>query len=485
MNNKKSKRPSPGTGYDLIEKESHLLATMSRLAFARHLHNLYPMKSVKGWEMATQRWQKGNSVVNPEVVASPTTRMYSTDAYYYNTDEDLYFTFLRAADQVVKIEGDVHRQMKADYSNMATDALTINEMCRKYAMPRPWLEEYRKRHGWTHDMSPFTDEEFAEKDTDEMVKDLIHWRKKELFEKFEQARWKDLEKDASKWRNLNDHLLEEFLNLIPDAPEAPNRIELTDGEKPYALVVSATDFHWGKYGWVDEVGETYDFDEAKSRLMDRTQDLVSRLPYQPEKIIMGTGSDWFHVDNDLGTTTKGTPQDMCGTPAQILKSGCELAVEHIELLRQVAPVEIYNMAGNHDRMSALALIMYLDAYYRNADDVSVVVSPYPRQYMTYGNNLIGLTHGDKAMQKLPALMANEAKTEWGVTDHHYWFHGHLHHQTVKESAGTLIIQLASLAGHDRYHARAGYTMSKAGLSGYMIDKEEGLICSLFSPVEGH
>ena len=206
MNNKKSKRPSPGTGYDLIEKESHLLATMSRLAFARHLHNLYPVKSVKGWEMATSRWQKGNSAINPQVVAAPTTRMYSTDAYYYNQEEDIYFTFLRAADQVVKIEGDVHRQMKADYSNMATDALTINEMCRKYAMPRPWLEEYRKRHGWTHDMSPFTDEEFAEKDTDEMVKDLIHWKKKELFEKYEQARWKDLEKDATKWRNLNDHL---------------------------------------------------------------------------------------------------------------------------------------------------------------------------------------------------------------------------------------------------------------------------------------
>jgi hypothetical protein len=45
--------------------------------------------------------------------------------------------------------------------------------------------------------------------------------------------------------------------------------------------------------------------------------------------------------------------------------------------------------------------------------------------------------------------------------------------------------MPSLAGHDRYHARQGYTMSKAGLAAYMIDKQKGLICSLFAPVEGH
>jgi hypothetical protein len=46
----------------------------------------------------------------------------------------------------------------------------------------------------------------------------------------------------------------------------------------------------------------------------------------------------------------------------------------------------------------------------------------------------------------------------------------------------LIIQLPSLAGEDRYHSRNGYVMAKAGLSAYIIDKEEGLIGSLFAPV---
>ena len=35
----------------------------------------------------------------------------------------------------------------------------------------------------------------------------------------------------------------------------------------YSLL-TPTDFHWGKY-WVDEVGEQYNFQEAKKRLMEK------------------------------------------------------------------------------------------------------------------------------------------------------------------------------------------------------------------------
>jgi hypothetical protein len=251
----------------------------------------------------------------------------------------------------------------------------------------------------------------------------------------------------------------------------------------YALVISPTDFHWGKYGWVDEVGETYNFDEARKRLMEKTQELICRLPSRPEKIILATGSDWFHVDNDAGTTTKGTPQDMCGSPAEILMTGCQMAREHIELLRQVAPVEVVFMPGNHDRMSAIALMMYLSAAYENTQDCKIIVSPSTRQYVRYGNNLMGFIHGDGA-RNLVELMSNEKRELWGECQHHTWFHGHLHHRQVVEKGGCLIVQLPSLAGHDRYHARQGYTTSVAGLSAHFIDKEKGLVGTLFAPVEG-
>ncbi len=39
-----------------------------------------------------------------------------------------------------------------------------------------------------------------------------------------------------------------------------------------------------------------------------------------------------------------------------------------------------------------------------------------------------------------------------------------------------------LAAHDRYHYREGYTCARAGLAAHIIDKQLGLIGSLFSPV---
>ena len=86
---------------------------------------------------------------------------YVTDkAYYYNSETDVYVTFLRSAGgKPVTISGDTHRAMKEAYSSMVGDGATINEMTRAFQFPRAWFDEYRRLHGWTHDMDPFPDEE--------------------------------------------------------------------------------------------------------------------------------------------------------------------------------------------------------------------------------------------------------------------------------------------------------------------------------------
>ena len=118
-------------------------------------------------------------------------------------------------------------------------------------------------------------------------------------------------------------------------------------------------------------------------MISKTQNFIGRLPGQPEKIIVPTGSYWFHIDTDFATTTKGTPQDFAGSPGQIMMSGCEMAREHIEMLRAVAPVQVVFMPGNHYRMSSLALMMYLSAVYEQAEDVEVVINAGTLQYVVW------------------------------------------------------------------------------------------------------
>ena len=458
----------------------------SAAAFARELNSIYPDRSLSSWNTAIWRYKKFYSIEDrPEQPVEEGGEDYVFEqAYFYSPEKDCYITFLRTAGQNIMVPGDTHREMKEAYSNMVGDAASMNQIARRFNIPRNWFDEYKRIHGWTHDMDPFTDEEVLERDPEELVNDMLLRNRRILHQKFENQKWASIEKDAAKYRELEYILLDDFRKMVAQQKQAqPTRLIINESKAPYALVVSATDFHWGKYGWEDETGEGYSFEEAKLRLLEKTEELIMRLPGRPEKIILATGSDWFHIDNDLGQTTKGTQQDMAGSPAQILMSGCELAKEHIELLRQVAPVEVFFMAGNHDRHSTLALMMYLSASFENTEDVTVEVCPKIRQYTQYGNTIVGFTHGDtKALKNLHEIMAVECRELWGQTEHRVWFHGHFHHRKSEERSGSIIIQLPSLAGEDRYHHRHGYVGNQAGLAAHFIDYEKGLIGSLFAPV---
>ena len=490
-------------GEELITKYATEQKFESETAFARFLHEIEPTRSVDGWRGAILRWKrKGGQITytvwnghkkNPRLMQNPSPELASAYAIeppkcmkaYFDSDKDVYLTFIPQSNHIVEIDGDKHRLMKKKYSD-GGGRFTVAQMATEFGFPILWMQEYIKAHEWKHPMSPYTDEELTEKSEDELVYDYLEMKRTAALERAKRTHYATMARDANKWRNLDDTFYNEFKLAIHDKhlpPKSVKKIKM-DTATPYALVISPTDLHFGSSAWIDETGNHYDTQEARERLMDRTHNLISRMPGRPEKIYLATGSDWFHVDNDTGGTTKGTPQDMSVSPSEMFMDGCMLAQEHIELLRSVCPVEVVCARGNHDRHLALALMMYLKASYDKIKDVDVIVDPNIRQYASYGNTLLGFTHGDgvKGMD-LPSLMAKEEWKEWGQCEHKIWFHGHLHHQSVLEKGGAMVIQLPSLAGNDRWHHRKGYILSRPGLSAHLIDKDMGLIGHLFAPVK--
>jgi predicted phosphodiesterase len=354
-------------------------------------------------------------------------------------------------------------------------------MCRTFQVPRHYLTEYIKIHGWTHDSEPMSDEVLLAEPIDALVEDVLMQKKHQLAVAYERKQWEEVERDAEKWRNFERTLLQELQKSISKSP-SPARIRLKPVD-PFALVMAPQDFHWGGYAWKDETGEAYSRKEAEQRILSKTTEIVSLLPGRPEKIYLSVGGDWFHIDGDHATTTKGTPQEIEGSPSEIFITGCEMALHHVEVLRQVAPVELVFMGGNHDRANSLALMMYLQAWYRNTADVIVHRTSQLRTYLEYQQVLMGFTHGDKVKPKdLGVVMATEAREAWGRTTSHIWFTGHLHHEVVREVGGIVQYQLPSLAGTDRWHARQGYTAARAGLCGHLVNRK-GVMMSLFAAVE--
>lgn len=411
----------------------------------------------------------------------------ASEKYHYNPTTDTYITFLDRAGKRLRFSGDKHRAMLSAYSSWDGHTGTINEICRTYGMTRPWFVEYKTVHGWTHDHEPFTAEEMASEPEEVLVERALTSKRLSVYRKFEAAKWNEIQSGYEKWVDLEQNFMLPLMEHVKN--HAPNHrqtlLPMPAATAPFIALFVAFDLHYGKGAWRDETGESYSRDEARSLLLAHAGKLASHVARygRPEYILVPLGSDWMHVDNPQHMTTAGTPQDMDGSYARMVMEGMELAVEYVELLRQIAPVVTLYVDGNHDQATSLSMAMYCKAWFRNCPDVTSVVAPTPRAYHEYGNNLIGATHGnDCKLGQLGALMAQEEREAWGRTENRFIVTGHLHHKVEADEDGITIFQSPSLSGADRWHARKGFKLSRRAMVCHIIDKYFGQIATLTSPV---
>jgi hypothetical protein len=404
-------------------------------------------------------------------------------SYYYDETKDVYVVYLK--NKPYTFTGTIIRDMKARYSNMDGAPETINEICRNFEIPRNIFVQIKTVLGWTHDSEPVTNEDLMNKDMDEMVHDLLQKRKFAYFQRYTRKEEKMVQEAASNWWAFQGLKVNPFVEKMTEVLSTykPEKLKLPAGT-PHAVVISPFDLHYGKYAWTGETNEAYDRKTARELLLQKTKELIPDIiKYNIEKVVVPVGSDFFHVDTLGGTTTKGTPQDCDGTFVQIMVEGNQLMIEFIDMLRQVADVEIILTAGNHDFKLSHSLLQFLGAYYRNTEGVSVIKCHKFRQYFTYGKTLMGFTHGDQTKHSdLPFLMANEAPSEWAFCKHKAFFTGHLHHEVVKDYKGVKVFQMPSLSGSDRWHHQNGYEGSTRALHAYIIDRENGVKATLIANV---
>ena len=483
---------------ELVQKHSIDLGSSHfdslRRAISIHLSSPDPLSDYteleeeikKKFETESQITQEEiNSQEQEEVsLAKSAFKKYKHDtAYYFDEAKDVYVVYIK--NKPYTFTGTIIRDMKSRYSNLDGSPETINEICRNFEIPRNIFIALKTVMGWTHDSEPFTDEELFMREEDEMVQDALQKRKFSFFQKYTRQEEKIIKDAANNWwafKGLTLDPLAEKLKWVFCDYDVP-KIKLPEGDS-HAVVISPFDLHYGKYSWSGEVKEEYNRTIARELLLQKANELIPDIiKYNIDKIIVPVGSDFFHIDTLSGTTTRGTPQDCDGTFIQIMVEGQQLMVEFIDMLRQVANVEILLTAGNHDFKLSHVLLQYLGAYYRESSDVNVIKCHKFRQYFSYGQTLMGFTHGDGTkLHDLPYLMANEAPELWSKTKHRAFFTGHLHHEMVKDFKGVKVFQMPSLSGSDRWHHNHGYEGSTRALHAYVVHPENGIKATLMANV---
>lgn len=253
-----------------------------------------------------------------------------------------------------------------------------------------------------------------------------------------------------------------------------------DGDK--LLLIDISDLHMNLQASMFTTGNEYNCDIAEELFFYVIEDVLTRTQhYDFDEIIFTVGGDMLNMDTLAGTTTKGTPQVNDIHYYDAYERLCAMTIKAIDILSARCKVNVVYVMGNHDELAGYKLAKYIDAWFRNDDMVEVDYQPIARKYKLYGNTLLCFAHDGK-VQKLPAIIADEAREYWSQAETVEVFLQHMHtEQVLLEDNNIRIQRLPTISGRSKWSADNGYG-SKRQCKSFIFDAEDGLTDVLYTPI---
>lgn len=240
------------------------------------------------------------------------------------------------------------------------------------------------------------------------------------------------------------------------------------------LLVTMFDVHFGRWSNKDRTGVTYDVEEAKKRLVEGTHAFINKFQNRKFKeIVIPVGQDFFNSEATGYTSSGRHRQDNCCDFQTMFKAGTEALIDVIDAFSRLAPVIVIGVPGNHSYDVETCMFEVIRAYFRNDSNITLDVQPSYRKYHLFGRNLMGFTHGSDEQKRIWSLMPNEAPGYWAVTQHRYFFTGHVHHMTVDEDHGVELWTIPAVVSSDAWTTKSGYTAKPRALC-FVFDEHEGM-----------
>ena len=278
--------------------------------------------------------------------------------------------------------------------------------------------------------------------------------------------------------------IEEFFDRLDrnySLPEIKCTKDYLNGDK--MLLIDIADLHHNLQASIFTSGDDYNCDIAEQLFFYVINDVLSRTKnYDFDEIVFVLGGDLSTADYITNTTVKGTPQDNDLHYYEACERLYAMTIKAIDLLKDIAKVNVILCVGNHDEVTCYKLAKYIDAWFRNEDRVKVDYTPLARKYKLYGKSLLCFAHDGK-VNKLPALIANEARQLWSQADTVEVFLQHLHtEQVLMEDNNIRIQRLPTISARSKWTSDKGYS-SKRQCKTFIFDKEDGLTDILYTPIK--
>ena len=246
------------------------------------------------------------------------------------------------------------------------------------------------------------------------------------------------------------------------------------------LEINIPDAHFGKLAWgLETGGRPYDVQIAVEMYKRAARTIVTRAitsGIKFDRILYVVGNDILNANDSENKTAHGTVVTTDGRYHKTFRKLRETVVELIEEFRQVAPVSVYVVYGNHDTLSAWHLGDSLECYFHAYNDVVVQNQPTYRKYFEFGKVMLMLTHGDKGQRTITRSDGTRAAPDVGTYPPHVKCQtGHNHKTKLDEFHGIRVRILPALCPADDWHSENGYVGNLRNAEAYLWNKEEGMI----------
>ena len=248
-----------------------------------------------------------------------------------------------------------------------------------------------------------------------------------------------------------------------------------EGNKfPAMLIINKQDSHLNKY----DIDGNNNITDRLANIMYKVDVIANQaqLSNNLDQITYIIGSDEFNSEF-TGMTTKGTPQTNTHTYQTSFEYICGHEVLMITMLLQYAEnVNVVYVAGNHDEFVGWHMVNWLQTYFRNTERLTFDCSPKYRKYVSYGGSALMFNHGDAIKPaKLAALFPIEYREGWSFHQNFYIFTGDKHHEVSHDFNGIKFYQIPAFSNSKSiWDDKNGHVMSKAEVTGFLIDGEDGI-----------
>jgi hypothetical protein len=286
--------------------------------------------------------------------------------------------------------------------------------------------------------------------------------------------------------------MQELIDQIPTLPRPRKRHK--PAKHIYAGEMALYDVHLGKFAWGLETGQgNMDLKVCERIFMNAAErHLNNWSPYSLGKIVYIVGQDFMHFENQSGVTPHGGHVlDVDSRLPKVVNAAIKMNLQVIRMCREVAPVDVLWVPGNHDIHSSYWLCQVIKQAFANDPHVAVDDGPEQRKARLWGNLLVGFTHdAEGRKQAVSVNMLPQYWPElWAKSRYREWHTGHLHKKNetkftpVHTVGGVVVRRISAMSTIDFWHYDNAFTDAVPAGESFLWSKESGVEAHFTSNID--